>query len=323
MKIGNIDIDKPLILAPMDEVSDKPFRLVCKELGADIFFSEFASSEALIRDVPKAFEKIRITKNERPFAIQIFGYQEESMQKAAEIVESFEPDFIDINCGCSVRKHVLRGECAGLLKDLKKMESIISAVVKATRLPVTVKTRLGWSQERMEILNVAKMVEQCGAKALTVHCRTRCQGYRGHADWTWLEKIKKIISIPLIGNGDVTSAEDVAKMFETGCDGVMIGRGAIANPWIFKEAKHYLKTGTALPLPSINQRMDLCIKHLKDAVAHRGNSAIYPFRKHYIGYIKGLPHVSSLRSDLMQLTDVDAVVARLQRYVVENSDKNI
>ncbi len=321
MNIGRLQIDYPLILAPMDEVSDMPFRLICKELGADILFSEFTSSEALIREVPKALDKVLISEKERPFAIQIFGYQEESMAEAARIVERFNPDFIDINCGCSVRKHVARGECAGLLKDLKKMESIVKAVVKATKCPVTVKTRLGWSKEQIDILSIAQMVEQTGAQALTVHCRTRCQGYRGHADWSWLEKIKKVIRIPLIGNGDITSEVDVKKMLATGCDGVMIGRGAIANPWIFQQSKYFLKRGKFLPPPSIEQRIALCIKHLKSAVDHKGERYIYPFRKHYIGYLKGLPNVSQLRSDLMKLTEVHSIIQRLNDFAQENSDK--
>jgi tRNA-dihydrouridine synthase B len=323
MKIGSIDIPHPLFLAPMDEVTDRPFRLICKQLGADILISEFTSSEALIRQVPKAFDKITITPQEHPFGIQIFGYQTESMEKAVPIVEQFHPDFIDINCGCSVRKHVARGEGAGLLRDLGQLEKMVKTVVRAAHLPVTVKTRLGWSKEQIDILRIAKIVEQAGAQALCVHCRTRCQGYRGHADWTWLEKIKQSVQIPLIGNGDVTSPEEVKHLFDLGCDGVMIGRGAIANPWIFRQSKYYLEKKKFLKEPTLRARVNLCIKHLRSAIKFKGARAVYPFRKHYMGYLKGLPNVSKLRQDLMQLVDIDKIIQRLERYADKNSDKKI
>jgi len=238
MNIGDIHIEQPIALAPMEDVTDAAFRLICKRLGADIVYTEFTSSEALIRDIPRALSKIQISDEERPIAIQIFGGVEESMEGATQKAESFNPDFIDINCGCWVKKHVGRGEGAALLKDLPHFEKIVRSTVNATKLPVTVKTRLGWDADSIVILDVAKMVEQAGAKALTVHCRTRSQAHRGQADWHWLERIKKVVSIPVIGNGDVTTSEDVKRMFETGCDGVMIGRGAITNPWIFQQAKH-------------------------------------------------------------------------------------
>ncbi|MBU1996897.1 MAG: tRNA-dihydrouridine synthase family protein, partial [Candidatus Omnitrophica bacterium] len=254
MNIGKIEIEKPLILAPMEDVTDAAFRLICKRLGADIVYTEFTSSEAIIRDVDKAFKKIAISDEERPVAIQLFGNDERSMGLAAERSEKFNPDFIDINCGCWVKKHVARGEGAGLLKNLIKLESIVKATVKATKLPVTVKTRLGWDVNSIVILEVAKMVEQAGAKALTVHCRTRCQGYKGKADWDWLAKIKKEITIPLFGNGDVQTVQDVEEMFDIGCDGVMIGRGAISNPWIFKQAKHYLRTKEHIPEVTLKEK---------------------------------------------------------------------
>ncbi|HSV43476.1 MAG TPA: tRNA-dihydrouridine synthase family protein, partial [Candidatus Bathyarchaeia archaeon] len=245
MNIGSIQLpDRPLFLAPMHEVTDQPFRLICKRMGADVMVTEFVSVEALIREVAKAKAKMAVLEQEHPIGIQIFGANEGSFKEAVAVAERFKPDFIDINAGCSVGKHAGRGECAGLLRDLPRFERIVKETVGATSLPVTVKTRLGWNAESMVILDVAKMVEQAGAKALTVHCRTKVQNYKGAADWNWLEKIKKVIAIPLIGNGDVFSPQDARRMFETGCDGVMIGRGALTNPWIFRQVHHYLDTGT-------------------------------------------------------------------------------
>ena len=316
MNIGTIQINHPIALAPMEDVTDTAFRLICKRLGADIVYTEFTSSEAIIRDIPRALKKIRITEEERPVAIQLFGGVEESMEEATQKVERFNPDFIDINCGCWVKNHVSRGEGAALLKDLPHFEKIVTSTVKATKLPVTVKTRLGWDAESIVILDVAKMVEQAGAKALTVHCRTRSQAHTGQADWHWLEKIKKVISIPLIGNGDITTAEDVKRIFEMGCDGVMIGRGAIANPWIFKQAKYFLKTGHYLPQPTLEEKIDLCIEHLKLSVQLKGlRDGLIPFRKYYSGYLSGYPNVAKLRSDLMQLVDLGKIINRLNQFL--------
>jgi len=319
MKIGNIEIKNPIILAPMEGVTDRPFRLICKRLGADIVFSEFTSSEAIIRKIPKSFKKIEVTDEERPFVVQIFGYQEESMKSATKIVEQFNPDIIDINCGCASKKHVTRGECAALLKDIPQFKKIVSAVVKSTKIPVTVKTRLGWDKDNINIVEIAKMVEQLGVKALTVHCRTRCQGYKGSADWSWLEKIRKEISIPLIGNGDILDEKDVKKIFEIGCNGVMIGRGAISNPWIFKKVKYFLEKNEYFPDPTIKERIDICLAHLRLVLEHKsGKNGILFFRKYYSGYLKGLPNVSSLRNDLIKLVDLDQIVDRLHLFLRES-----
>ncbi|MCK5083314.1 MAG: tRNA dihydrouridine synthase DusB, partial [Candidatus Omnitrophica bacterium] len=305
-----------IALAPMEDVTDTAFRLVCKRLGADIVYTEFTSCEALIRDIPRAIKKIRITDEERPIAIQLFGGVEESMEEAARRATALGPDLIDINCGCWVKNHVSRGEGAALLKDLPHFERIVASTVKATKLPVTVKTRLGWDTNSIVILDVAKMVEQAGAKALTVHCRTRSQAHRGQADWHWLEKIKKVISIPLIGNGDITMPDDVKRMFETGCDGVMIGRGAMSNPWIFRQAKHFLKTGQRLPESTLREKIELCIEHLKLSVQLKGlRDGIIPFRKYYVGYLNGVPNVAKLRSELMQLVDLEKIIDRLLRFL--------
>jgi len=320
MKIGNIEIEKAICLAPMEDVTDQAFRLICKRLGADIVYTEFTSSEAIIREIPRALSKIAINEEERPVGIQLFGGVESSMEEAAKIAASFQPDLIDVNCGCWVKNHVARGEGAALLKDLPQFERIVRSTVQATKLPVTVKTRLGWDHKSIVIVEAAKMVEQAGAKALTIHCRTRSQAHEGEADWCWLEKVKKAVSIPIIGNGDVKTVEDVKNMFETGCDGVMIGRAAISNPWIFQEAKHYLKTGI-LPEPiSIKDRIEFCVEHLKLAVELKSlRNSILPFRKYFSAYLKGIPHVARLRSDLMQLTELEPTINRLYQFLDEQS----
>ncbi len=319
MKIGSVDIEKPLCLAPMEDVTELPFRLICKRLGADIVYTEFTSSEGIIRDIPRIMEKIQISEDERPVSIQIFGGRPEAMAGAAEVIEKLKPDFIDVNCGCWVKNHVARNEGAGLLRDLPLFEKIVKATVKGTKLPVTVKTRLGWDDQSIVILDVAKMVEAAGAKALTLHCRTRSQAHSGFADWSWLEKIKKTISIPVIGNGDITCPEDVKAMLETDCDGVMIGRGAIANPWIFRETKHYLRTGEHMPEPSIEEKINTCIDHLNLNVQYKGEEyGVKTFRKHYVGYLKGLPNIAPVRSELMQMVMMEPVIERLQKYLNES-----
>ncbi len=320
MKLGAINIDQPLCLAPMEDITDLSFRRISRELGADIVFTEFTSSEALIRDIPRALRKIKICDQERPVGIQIYGGVESSMEGAAQVAESFNPDFIDINCGCWVKNHVQRCECAGLLRDLAKFERIVKSTVHATKLPVTVKTRLGWDENSVVILDVARMLEDLGVAALTIHCRTRMQGYKGLADWRWLEKIRKVISMPLIGNGDVTSAYDVRAMFETGCDGVMIGRAAISNPFLFREAKYYLKTGQLMPPASLEERVNLCLRHLHLSIEYKGlNRGIMEFRKYYVGYFHGQPNIVKLRADLMQMTQLEVITNRLYQYLEESS----
>ena len=320
MNIGRIQLNNPIALAPMEDVTDMPFRVICKRLDADLVYTEFTASEALIRDIPKALKKIMVCDEERPVAIQLFGGKDESLASAAQVAEKFNPDFIDINCGCWVKNHVARNEGAGLLRDLTLFEKIVRSTVKATKLPVTVKTRLGWDHDSIVILEVAKMIEQAGAQALTIHCRTRSQAHNGFADWDWLAKVKQTVKIPVIGNGDVTSPEDAKAMLETGCDGVMIGRGAIANPWIFKQTKHFLATGEHLPEPSPEERIKTCLEHLKMSIEHElPYNGVVPFRKYYAGYLRGLPNIATVRSDIMKITEYTAIVDRLQRYAEENA----
>jgi len=308
----------------MEDVSDYPFRMICKGYGADLLYTEFANCEALVRDVKRTLGKINITDEERPIGVQIYGSLESSMERAAAVAEAAQPDLIDINCGCWVKKIANRGDGAGLLRDLKKFESVVRAVVGGTRLPVTVKTRLGWDQDSICILDVARMVEQNGVQALTVHCRTRVQGYSGAADWSWLEKVKRVISIPLIGNGDVKTPEDVKRMFETGCDGVMIGRGAIHSPWLFQQAKHYLATGETLPDPPLAERMSACIRHLLAAVEYKGERrGVLEHRKHYAGYLRGVRNIARLRAELMLYNEAEPIVERLTRFLAECEEEAV
>jgi len=320
VQIGTVLLDRPLALAPMEDVSDGCFRRICKKLGADLVYTEFTHCEALVRDVEPALRKIRVTDEERPVGIQIYGSGEASMEQAAAIAEQAGPDFIDINCGCWVKKVALRGDGAGLLRDLNKFESVVQSVIQGTDIPVTVKTRLGWDQKQINILETAQMLEQLGVQALTVHCRTRDQGHKGEADWNWLEELKRTVSIPIIGNGDVMTPEDARRMFNTGCDGVMIGRGSIQNPWIFQQTKHYLMTGEFLDEPSVAERVDICLEHLRMAVELKGEKhGNLSFRKHYSGYLKGLPSVVKLRSEIMQFVEYSPIEERLRRYVEETS----
>ena len=325
MKIDNINLpDKPLALAPMEDVTDITFRVMSKRLGADVVYTEFTSSEGLIRNAKKSLQKIQVVEEERPVAIQIFGGIEASMEGAAHVAEEQGPDFIDINCGCWVKDVVKRNQGAGLLKDLVHFEAIVKSTVRGTKLPVTVKTRLGWDQDSIVILDVARMVEQAGAKALTIHCRTRDQGHDGFADWSWLEKIKKIVSIPIIGNGDVLTPPDVARMFETGCDGVMIGRGALMNPFLFRETKFYLHNGVLPPPTTAEKKFKTCLEHLKLSVQYKGPFyGVTEFRKHYTGYLRGIPNVAKLRSELVRMMDVEAIRDRLMLFLEESSAVNI
>ncbi|MBF0478830.1 MAG: tRNA dihydrouridine synthase DusB [Candidatus Omnitrophica bacterium] len=314
MKLGKLDIDKPLIMAPMENVTDAPFRAIMRRLGADMVFTEFTSCEALIRDIAKADKKVTIFEEERPIGIQIFGSHIDSMVRAAQKVEQFAPDFIDINAGCWSKSHVSRGECAALLKDLPHFEKIVQAVVKSVSVPVTVKTRLGWDQDSIVILDVAKMVEQVGAQALTVHCRTRNQGYKGKADWKWLEEIRKKIVIPLIGNGDVKTPQDAKFLFDLGCDGVMVGRQAVADPWIFQEIKEFLKTGKIPPIKPWKEKIKICLEHLQLSVKYKGEAhGVITFRKHYSGYLHGFPHAAKLRCDLMQMINFEDIRQTLDK----------
>jgi tRNA-dihydrouridine synthase B len=312
VKIDNISLpDFPLLLAPMEDVSDPPFRAVCKDNGADLMYTEFISSEGLIRDAIKSRKKLDIFDYERPVGIQIFGGDEESLSMAAKIVEVTNPDLLDINFGCPVKKVALRGAGAGVLKDIDLMVRLTSAVVKATSLPVTVKTRLGWDDQTRNIEEVAERLQDVGIKALAIHGRTRTQMYKGHADWTLIGKVKNNprIKIPIFGNGDIDSAQKALEYKNRyGVDGIMIGRAAIGYPWIFNEIKHFVKTGEMPPPPTIEDRVAVCRKHLYKSIEWKNPVVgVNEMRRHYSNYLKGLPNIKDYRNKLVTLKTVEEI----------------
>jgi tRNA-dihydrouridine synthase B len=317
MRIGSLNIQQGILLAPMEDVTDLPFRVICRRLGADIVYTEFVNSDGLVRGSAKTRDKMAYWEEERPIGIQIYGGDIAAMAGAAQLAESYRPDLIDINCGCWVKDVAMRGAGAGLLRDLPRMERMAKTVVDAVRVPVTLKTRLGWDASSIRIVDVARMCEQVGIAALTVHCRTREQGHSGGVDYSWIPRIREAVSIPVIVNGDIRTPEDVRTVFEaTGADAVMIGRGAISNPWIFMQARHHLRTGELLPEPSVEERVDLLRLHLQLAVEHKGERVgVIEMRKHYAGFLRGLPHVSKVRNELMQFTEAAAVLEHLTRFL--------
>ena len=317
LKIGEIEIENAILLAPMEDVTDVSFRLVCKELGADLVYTEFVNSEGLVRANEKTHKKLKIIEEERPVGIQIYGANIESMVGAAKIAEAENPDLIDINAGCWVKKVVGQGAGSALLKDPPYLQKLVESIVKSTSLPVTVKTRLGWDSESIKILEVAKRIEDAGAVAITVHCRTRKMGHTGEVDWSWIPKIKEIVSIPVILNGGVLSAYDVKKAFdETGADGVMIARGAIGNPWIFLEAKEIMQTGNIQTVIDEEIKIKSSLRHLKLAINVKGERrAVLEHRKFYTGYLKGLYNASKIRAELMKYTEYSGVEETLMKYL--------
>jgi tRNA-dihydrouridine synthase B len=320
VKISTIDIGKkPLLLAPMEDVTDSPFRQICRKMGADVVYTEFISSEAIIRDSDIASHKMMFEELERPFGIQIFGGREEAMEGAAKVAGYNNPDIVDINFGCPVYKIVKKGAGAGCLKDIAMMERMAGTVVDAANnLPVTVKTRLGWDDKTIRIQEVALMLQQVGVKALTVHARTRCQKYKGEARWEWLKKLKNTpgLEIPIIGNGDVITPQDAKKMFdETGVDGVMVGRGAIGNPWFFKQARAYLESGEMLPDPTIRERLETCAEQLQLSVKHHGERyGVIIMKKHYGQYLKGIRNGKKLRAAIMEEKEMAPILELLLNF---------
>jgi tRNA-dihydrouridine synthase B len=304
VQIGNIDLGEfPLLLAPMEDVSDPPFRYVCKQNGADMMYTEFISSEGLIRDAAKSLKKLDIFEYERPIGIQIFGSDIEHMREASEISSKANPDLIDINYGCPVKNVACRGAGASLLQDIDKMVAMTKAVVEATHLPVTVKTRLGWDDNTKNVQEVAMRLQDVGIKALTIHGRTRAQMYKGVADWSLIREIKKNpnIEIPIFGNGDIDSPEKAAAWrMEFGVDGMMIGRAAIGYPWIFREIKHYFKTGEHLDKPTMAERIDACKTHLQKSIEWKGpKTGVFEMRRHYANYFKSIENFKEYRMQLV------------------------
>ncbi|NTS40834.1 tRNA dihydrouridine synthase DusB [Flavisolibacter sp. BT320] len=312
VKIDNITLPSfPLLLAPMEDVSDPPFRAVCKAEGADLLYTEFISSEGLIRDAMKSRQKLDIFDNERPVGIQIFGGDEEAMALSAKIVDTVNPDLLDINFGCPVKKVVTKGAGAAVLKDIDLMVRLTKAVVNSTSLPVTVKTRLGWDDATINIEEVAERLQDVGIKALSIHGRTRCQLYKGVANWEPIARVKNNprIHIPIFGNGDIDSPEKAVEYKSRyGVDGIMIGRAAIGYPWIFNEIKHYIKTGEHLPPPTVQQRVAVIRQHLYRSVEWKGPKAgIYEMRRHYSNYLRGLPNIREYRAKLVTLPGIEEI----------------
>jgi tRNA-dihydrouridine synthase B len=323
MTFGTHEIEQGLLLAPMEDVTDPPFRRIARKLGADVVYTEFISSEGLIRDARRSLQKLTIYEDERPVAIQIFGGREEAMSESARIAEAAGPDFIDINCGCWVKNVVARNAGAGLLKDPPLMQQIVKGVVDATSLPVTVKTRLGWDRSSIVITEVAQMLEDVGIKALAIHCRTRDQGHEGIASWEYIEQVKRVVSIPVILNGDVKTPEDVQRAFNTGADAVMIGRAAIANPWVFRESKHFMATGELPPPPTFDERLEIAMEHLRNSIHYKGDRyGLMEFRKYWGGYLHSLPLASAARKELVVMNDYEEIERRLVRYREEVEEFN-
>jgi tRNA-dihydrouridine synthase B len=325
VKIRNIELgDFPLLLAPMEDVSDPPFRALCKRHGADLMFTEFISSEGLIRDAAKSVQKLDIYEYERPIGIQIFGSEIESMKQTTEIVEKTNPDLIDINYGCPVKKVACKGAGAGILQDIPKMVSMTSEIVKSTRLPVTVKTRLGWDDKTKYVVEVAERLQDIGIEAISIHGRTRQQMYKGDADWSLIAEVKNNprMRIPVFGNGDISSPEKALEYKNKyGVDGIMIGRASIGHPWIFNEIKHFMKTGEHLAPPTLKDRVNAAREHLEMSVKWKGiGLGIVEMRRHYSNYFKGIPHFKEARSILVTSHNLDELRQTLNNIELQFAD---
>lgn len=321
VKIGDIELPEfPLLLAPMEDVSDPPFRALCKELGADLVYTEFISSEGLIRDAAKSVMKLDIYESERPVGIQIFGANLDSMLQSVEIVERTKPDIIDINFGCPVKKVVSKGAGAGILKDIDLMVSLTEAMVKHTNLPITVKTRLGWDDNSIKIVEVAERLQDVGIKAISIHGRTRAQMYKGDANWAPIAQVKNNprMHIPVFGNGDVNTPERAVEMRDKyGLDGAMIGRASIGYPWFFREVKHFFETGTHRALPTMQERVEVARRHLEMAVDWKGEHlGVFETRRHYTNYFKGIPDFKDYRQKMVT-SDTSAEVFAVFEEVLE------
>ncbi len=315
MIIDNINIGKGIILAPMEGVTDLPFRILCKRMGADLVYTEFIASDAIVRNAEKSMKKMEFVDDEKPVAVQIFGANPDAMAESAKIIEASGADIVDINFGCWVKKVVNNNAGAAFLKEPQRMQQMVKTVVNSVKIPVTAKTRLGWDSNSINIVEVAQMLEDSGVKAIAVHCRTRSQGMGSQADWSWIAKVKAKINIPVILNGDVITPKDVKKAFDTtGCDGIMIGRAAIGNPFLFRHIDQYLSTGIEEVITA-KERIDTCIEHLELNIKYKGDKrGLIEFRKHYSGYLKGLHSSSEIRQKLLQLEEFDIIKETLNEY---------
>ena len=324
-KIGDIQLPEfPLLLAPMEDVSDPPFRALCKENGADVVYTEFISSEGLIRDAAKSVIKLDIYEKERPVGIQIFGAEMDSMLQAIDIVEKSNPDIIDINFGCPVKKVVCKNAGAGILRDIPLMVKLTEAMVKRTKLPVTVKTRLGWDSDSIKIVEVAERLQDVGIKAISIHGRTRVQMYKGNADWKPIAAVKNNprMHIPVFGNGDVDTPEAAVRMRDDfGLDGAMIGRASIGNPWFFNQVKHFFKTGEHLPSPTMEERVEAARRHLQMSIDWKGEKlGVFETRRHYTNYFKGIPHFKEYRMKMVTSDDSADVFAAFDEVLEKFGD---
>ena len=321
LKIGKIEFcDKPVILAPMEDVTDPSFRYMCKKFGADLMFTEFISSDGLIREAKKSIQKLDIYDYERPVGTQIYGHIPEAMERAALMINDANPDLLDINYGCPVKKIAGRGAGAGMLRNLPLMKEITEKVVNASRFDVTAKTRLGWDSDSLNVEEAALMLQDCGIKALTIHGRTRAQMYKGEADWTLIGKIKNnpLMKIPIIGNGDIINGKIASEKFEKyGVDAIMVGRAAIGKPWIFSEIKHFLNTGKELPRPGVLERVGYAREHLAKSIEYKeGKRGIYEMRRHFALYFKCIPDFRETRIKLLTALDVDEII-KILNYIEE------
>ncbi len=316
MRIPCVDGERPLVLAPMDAITDGPARRLARRCGADLVTTEFVSAEGLVHEARACFAKMLLAPEERPVALQIFGSRIPSVVAAAELAQSVAPDLLDLNFGCPARKVAGKGGGAGLLREPDKLEAMARAVVRAVRLPVTAKVRLGWDTASINVLDVCQRLEQAGVVAVTVHARTRSQGYAAPPDWTWIARVKRAVRIPVVGNGNVQSPADALRMFtETGCDGVMIGRAATGYPWIFREVRHYLDTGRLLPPPTIEERIAMLLEYLRASAAQKGErTAVIEARKQLRGYFRGLPGAAQLRARLMEIEAIGGVEDALASF---------
>jgi len=312
-----IGSDFSLWLSPMEDVTNPPFRRICKRFGADILVTEFVNSDAIVRQIDKSLLKFQFAEMERPLAIQIYGNTEDVMIEAAKIAAEAKPDFIDINWGCPVKKIAGRGAGSGILRDVPKMLRITEGIVKAVNLPVTVKTRLGWDQQSKVIADIAEQLQDTGIVGLSIHGRTRCQLYTGDADWTLIGEVKNNprIRIPIFGNGDIKTPEDaLSAKNKYGVDGILIGRATIGHPWIFREIKHFFETGEHLPPPTIEERVDVCREHLLACIEWKGEGkAIGEMRKHYSTYFRAIPHFKPLRIELLQAKELDKILELFEK----------
>jgi tRNA-dihydrouridine synthase B len=328
VKIGHIELPhEPLLLAPMEDVSDPPFRHLCKKHGADMLYTEFISSDGLIRDAEKSTKKLDIFDDERPVGIQIFGGEEEAMAISAQIVERANPELLDINYGCPVKNVVCKNAGSGILRDIDKMVRLTEIIVKSTKLPVTVKTRLGWDASTIRIVEVAERLQDIGIKAISIHCRTKHQMYTGRADWSWITKVKDNprLHIPVFGNGDIDSPEAAASiMRDYGADGAMIGRASIGYPWIFREVRHYLTTGDKLAPPTLQERLDACTEHVARSIQWKGEKlGVLEMRRHYGHYFKGFVNIKPFRSRLVVAPSSQDVYDILAEIAIHYQDQEL